>query len=74
MSDISILNFTDENLKNKTIPVLQSWSEKGFLKISLLSKNLIMTAMNTNHMNVLMVNIFKLKTLKEGSSQFSTKQ
>ena len=32
MSDISILNFTDENLKNKTIPVLQSWSEKGFLR------------------------------------------
>ena len=30
MSDISILNFTDENLKNKTIPVLQNWSEKGF--------------------------------------------
>ena len=32
MSDISIFNFTDENLKNKTIPVLQNWSEKGFLK------------------------------------------
>ncbi len=32
MSDISLFIFNDENLKNKTIPVLQDWSGKGFLK------------------------------------------
>ena len=31
MPEITIFNFSDENLRNKTLPVLEEWSRKGFL-------------------------------------------
>lgn len=31
MPEITIFNFSDENLRNKTIPILEDWSKKGFL-------------------------------------------